>query len=96
MNEIQELTRAGIITEIRDGISAVPFLESSSGNLDVSPDFFMEELMNNIRNEVLGFQDFLRKGKNNTIDFIKARILTLKEDVISNQVAINELECKLP
>jgi hypothetical protein len=44
--------------------------------------------MNNIRNDVLGFQDFLRKGKNNTIDHINARILNLKEDVISNQVAI--------
>jgi hypothetical protein len=55
----------------------------------------MEELMNNIRNEVLSFQAFLRKEKNNTIERIKARILKLKEDAINNQVTIYELESEL-
>jgi hypothetical protein len=55
----------------------------------------MEELMNNIRNEVLGFQSFIKKGKSLTIDSIKKRIQLLKETAVPNQAAISELEARL-
>jgi hypothetical protein len=95
MDELQVMVRAGTITAIREELAAFPFNDLVNGPLDVAPNFFMEELMNNIRNEVLGYQSFIKKGKNATIDGIKKRIELLKENVVPNQEEITGLEARL-
>jgi hypothetical protein len=95
MDELQVMVRAGTITEIRDELAAFPFNDLVNGPLDVAPNFFMEELMNNVRNEVLGYQSFIKKGKSSTIDGIKKRIQLLKETAVPNQEEITELEARL-
>jgi hypothetical protein len=95
MDKLQVMVRAGIITEVRDELSTFPFDEMSNSAPSISPDYFMEELMNNVRNEVMSFQSFIKKGKNSTIELMKKQLLVLKGDTVTNQGAISELEKRL-
>jgi exonuclease III len=66
-------------------------------NLKLSTDslFFMEVLLNNVRNETIGFQVHFRKWKTNVVTGMKRNLETLKQNYDANFEKIEEVEWKL-
>ena len=93
-SEFDDLVREGLIAEIREFFDSAPFNILRDGPLveGVDPDFFMEGLMNNVRNEVISHQNFvLKKAKSNRLSILK-RLADLKTDPVLNLDIIIELE----
>jgi hypothetical protein len=67
-SEFEELTREGLIAEVREFLDEFPYPLLRDGPLaaDLDPDFFMEGLMNNVRNEVISHQNFVLKKQKPT------------------------------
>jgi len=59
--EIEHLTRAGKIASVREYLEFVPYARLRDGALSIPDDIFMECLINNIRNEVVSYQQFQKK-----------------------------------
>ena len=100
-SELELLTREGLITRVRDVIENFPFPRLRDGRLlgmeeDVNPDdFFMEGLMNNIRNEEVSHQNFASKKSKESRLILLKKLADLKLDYALNNELISELESKL-
>ncbi len=60
-SEADSLVREGLIGNIREFLDNFPFAMLRDVPLNVDDDFFMEELMNNVRNHVISHQSFMLK-----------------------------------
>jgi hypothetical protein len=60
-SETDSLVREGLIDNIREFLDNFPFAMLRDGPLNFDDDFFMEELMNNVRNHVISHQSFMLK-----------------------------------
>jgi hypothetical protein len=62
--ELQENTRAGMLATVDELLDTIPFGLLQAGELEegVSPDIFMETLVNNLRNETISHQIFIKKN----------------------------------
>jgi hypothetical protein len=89
------LHRSGLIAGIKamlDDISTERLFDSV---LTVDDGLFLETLINNIRNDVVGYQNFIEKTKKKSLIMLKDKIERLKKDFNANTDEIHELECKL-
>jgi hypothetical protein len=64
-------------------------------NLTADPDVMMEILLNNVRNDVISHQSFIRKTKKQKMVGMFKQINELKGDFTRNEVAIFNLEQEL-
>jgi hypothetical protein len=58
-DELEELTRSGLLTDILNSSSSVPFHILAEGPHDIDDGLFMEKLINNVRNNVIDFQSYI-------------------------------------
>jgi hypothetical protein len=63
--------------------------------VDIEPDAFMEYLMNNVRNEVISYQAFIKKKINESLDNLITRFTELQVNYVQNFDEISRLELKL-
>jgi hypothetical protein len=91
-SEVDSLVREGIIGNIREFLDNFPFTRLKDGPLNVDDDFFMEELMNNVRNHVISHQSFMLKTAKKNRKHLLERIRILQADPVLNFEEINELE----
>jgi hypothetical protein len=85
-SEAESLVREGIIGTIRDFLESFPFAQLPDGPLDN----FMEGLMNNVRNQVIGHQSFMLKTAKSKRKNLLERIKILQIDPLLN---FDELVC---
>jgi hypothetical protein len=64
-SEIEELTREGKIGAVREYLEFFPFPKLRDGALSINDDLFLECLINNIRNETISYQQFIKKTPKN-------------------------------
>jgi hypothetical protein len=69
--------------------------EFENVELNIGHDIFMETLLNNIKNEVISYQTFIRKTKHKKIDWLRKNFMELKTDYNENVVRIQSLEKEL-
>ena len=81
-----------IIPQSPHGSSAVYIFGVSVNEGENSDDFFMEGLMNNIRNEVVSHQSFIAKKSKESRNKMLKKIEELKVDTVGNFDRIIELE----
>jgi hypothetical protein len=93
-SEFEELQRSGTIAGIRADLELIPLNRLALGNfLDgIEDDFFMEALVNNIKNECVSYQTFICRTIKNTISSSNRQLDDLKKNHVANQDAIFELE----
>jgi exonuclease III len=84
--ELEENIRAGRLGEVREVLDEFPFnVLQEGGYLDnINDDWFMETLINNIRNECISYQTFLAKTVKESTSVITKKLLELKADYIGN------------
>ena len=99
---LEILTREGNLAGIRECIENFPFPRLRDGAIngldpddDNCDDFFMEGLMNNVRNEVVSHQCIMSKKAKASKNILLSKIEVLKLDHILNCDAIAELENSL-
>jgi hypothetical protein len=63
--------------------------------VDIEPDDFMEYLMNNVRNEVISYQSFIKKKINESLENLNKQIKTLKSNYKQHFEEISRLELRL-
>ena len=93
----EELVRSGILAGIKDRLEMVP-IELMSGGVfrdGLEDDLFMETLVNNIKNECIGYQAFISRTVKNSMAQMFATLEDLKLNFQQNSTAIFELERKL-
>jgi hypothetical protein len=85
-SELEENIRAGRLGEVREVLDEFPFnVLQEGGYLDnINDDWFMETLINNIRNECISYQTFLAKTVKESTSVITKKLLELKADYIGN------------
>ncbi len=59
--EIEELTREGKLGSVREYLEFFPFGLLRDGPLSIDDDLFLECLINNIRNDTISYQQFIKK-----------------------------------
>jgi hypothetical protein len=64
-------------------------------NLTVTPDLFMETLLNNLKNDVISHQSFIRKVKKDKINCIIKTLSELKNNFVANEEEIFAKEKEL-
>jgi hypothetical protein len=86
-----------MLATVDELLDTIPFGLLQAGELEegVSPDIFMETLVNNIRNETISHQIFIKKSTLKSIEKIVNSLKTLKNDYTVNQEKIFELESAL-
>jgi len=60
--EIEELTREGKLGSVREYLEFFPFRLLRDGPLSIDDDMFLECLINNIRNDTISYQQFIKKN----------------------------------
>jgi hypothetical protein len=77
---------------VNETIDSLPLAALQHGGLqdDTPPDVFMEALVNNIRNEVISHQIFIKKQINKTVDQLEKNLSILKNNFHANSERINE------
>jgi hypothetical protein len=60
--EIEELTREGKLGSVREYLEFFPFRLLRDGPLSITDDLFLECLINNIRNDTISYQQFIKKN----------------------------------
>ena len=98
-SELEILTREGILAGVRECIDNIPFARLRDGAVNgLDPevinhdDFFMEGLMNNVRNEVISHQSFMANKSKSAKNDLISRIEILMQDPLGNCEAIAVLE----
>jgi hypothetical protein len=88
-------TRSRIHNRIRllAGTLELPVFEAIV--LNVSPDLFMEALLNNVKNDTISHQSFIRKRRKEKISWLNKNISELKEDYDLNADLIKQRESEL-
>jgi hypothetical protein len=96
-SELEENIRAGRLGEVREVLDEFPFnVLQEGGYLDnINDDWFMETLVNNIRNECISYQTFLAKTVKESTSAITKKLVELKSDYIGNLVQIDNLQHRL-
>jgi hypothetical protein len=63
-SELQENFRAGLLANVDELLDTIPFRLLQEGELQdgIRPDVFMETLVNNLRNETISHQIFIKKN----------------------------------
>jgi exonuclease III len=85
--------REEIIQQISHQVSLLPDLEMVDNfTLTTDPDIFFEVLCSNLRNEILGFQGWIKKLENAKLNKINSQIEVLKTSYAINAVEISRLE----
>jgi exonuclease III len=95
--ELDENIRAANIALVNETVDSLPLAALQHGGFhdDTPPDVFMEALVNNIRNEVISHQIFIKKQINKTVDKLEKNLSNLKTNFHANSERINELEVAL-
>jgi hypothetical protein len=91
--DIDERNRS--LTEIRDILSTFDLVFLQNCQLVVDNDDFLELLINNIRNDVIGYQAFVLQMQKKAKREIELKLEKLKKTENSDFVKINELEREL-
>jgi hypothetical protein len=60
--EIEELTREGKLGAVREYLEFFPFRLLRDGPLSIDDDLFLECLINNVRNDTISYQQFIKKN----------------------------------
>jgi hypothetical protein len=60
--ELEELSREAKLGSVREFLEFFPFARARDGTLSIGDDIFMECLMNNIKNETISYQIFVKKN----------------------------------
>ena len=96
-SELEENIRAANIATVDETIDSIPLAALQQEDLcdGPTPDIFMESLVNNIRNEVISHQIYIKKQINKTVDKLEKDLSNLKKDVHANSEQINDLESAL-
>jgi hypothetical protein len=95
-SELEDLERERILGGIRDFVDGFPLQDLQRGDLreDVSDDFFLEGLINNIRNETISHQIFisnsLKKSRLELTEKIKQLKLNYNENI--DEIIEREIE----
>ncbi len=81
--ELQENTRAGMLANVDELLDTIPFRLLQAGELEegTSPDIFMETLVNNIRNETISHQIYIKKSITKTVDKIEKFLKNSKKQL---------------
>jgi hypothetical protein len=76
---------------VNETIDSIPLAALQRGGFhdDTPPDVFMEALVNNIRNEVISHQIFIKTQINKTVDQLEKNLRNLKTNFHANSERIN-------
>jgi len=93
-SEFQENLRAGQLATVDELLDSIPFRLLQEGDLQdgILPDIFMETLVNNIRNETISHQIFIKKVTAQTVEKIEMELKDLKLNYNQNSKKIFDLE----
>ncbi len=96
-NEFEELRRCGVLAGIKETLNDFRIAELSMGGFvnDLSDDIFMETLVNNLKNDVASYQNFICKTIKNPKLTMSTELSRLKKDYEWNTDEIFTLENKL-
>jgi hypothetical protein len=90
---VPEQQRNNLLGELAEAIARLPGIDTvSEFDLTCDPDTFFEVLCANLKNELLGFQSYLKKLENAKLNRIYARIDQLRNDYLINHGEIAILE----
>ncbi len=96
-NELEENIRSGRLGSVREVLDDFPFVLLQEGGFsdNITVDSFLETLINNIRNDCIGYQIFLGKTTKDSTGSILKSLSELKMDYVHNQSQIDALQRKL-
>ncbi len=93
--ELEELSREAKLGSVREFLEFFPFARARDGTLSIGDDIFMECLMNNIKNETISYQIFVKKNSKKNKTILIARIEDLKKRGLGGTDPVLELESLL-
>jgi hypothetical protein len=96
-NELDELRRSGVLAGIKEILNDFRIADLSAGGFvdGLSDDIFMETLVNNLKNDVVSYQNFISKTIKNSSLTMSTELVNLKKDYERNTDEIFTLENKL-
>jgi hypothetical protein len=90
--EEEDLNREGLLADVREFLDDFPFSRLRDGTFDIKDNIFLECLINNIRNETVSFQQFVKKKSRSFMSDLLKKIDVLKNTVPLNQDSLHEFE----
>ena len=88
-------TRLRKLAEIRIILDRYPLNDFLESRRTVEDDSFMELYINSVRNDVISYQSYILKLKNQKRKHLEAKLLNLKLDCAVNLLEISEIESEL-